>query len=132
MSSKPTPVTQQSLVDAAKKIDLSKLAQRAVGSYDLSQIPADKLEIVAHICLHCALNGPVGTSKDTTFPGLDYKGSIKGVLAGVTNAQWRAIVLVVAESLELSREEVRNSYCVKNFGSVWPLCDKVFTAKKRT
>jgi len=117
----------------------SKITKEAIAStidssvkvLDLNDVPADKLDQLVKIAMHCALNGPVGVDKVATFPGITGQTNIKSVLPTMTSTVWKQFVKIIALQLESYPAEIKNSYCKSKFGQCWPLCDAVFVQKPR-
>jgi len=126
-------IRSSDLVEAINKIDFKVLLQRAVGNLDLDKIPKDKINDIVYMAVHCAMNGPVGVNKPTSWPGnkdLD-NCSIKSKV-DCSNSQWKGFVgLVAGELSSKNPEELKGCYTVMKFGSLWPSCDAVFLAKVR-
>jgi len=122
------PVTEKSIKEGLSKFDFAKVKVQAAKSFDLSEIPDDKLEKVLHIAVHCCLNGPVGVNKDTNFPGLEYKGSIKQLLPTVTSSRWNGFLHIIAKEIPMN-DVTSSCYTVAKFGSFWPFCSGKFTPK---
>jgi hypothetical protein len=126
-------VTQEEVKSAVVKVDIDKLKQRAVGKIELDQIPAEKLNLIVYMAMHCCVNGPVGVNKKTNWPGsdeLDGK-SIKDFLT-CSNSQWKGFCLIVVNTVDKNSPKLQDCYTVKNFGSLWPACDNVFKPKNKT
>jgi len=76
----------------------------------------DKI-IAVTLALHCCLNGPVGTNKETTFPTIG-DGSIKSLLKlDVPNSSWRAFCSIVKKKIDagIDCNQVRQN------GDYWPI-----------
>lgn len=90
----------------------------------LDDLQIDKLIPIA---LHCILNGPVGVNKETEFPVVGL-GSIRAHLGvSISNSQWRATVLPIAEYIMRSpewKEVIEKSQHAHLYGSVWPVAEK--------
>lgn len=123
--------SMEKVKEALGKLDFKVLKKRAVEAFDVRDIPSEHLGKIVHIACHCAMNGPVGVGKTTTFPGLNYNGSIKDLLPDVTNSKWRGFVDEVVRYIPREDEAVRTCYTVLNFKNLWPICDSTFRAKPK-
>jgi len=126
-------VSKDELKKSFDSVDLKLLLVRAAASLELEAVPTDKLDMLVYMATHCALNGPVGVKKSTNFPGKSEWGevSIKGTWDNFTNSTWKTFVGFVVDLMDQNKEEVKNSYCVKNFAAPWPRCDAQFKAKPK-
>jgi hypothetical protein len=86
---------------------------------------------VVYAAVSCAMNGPVGVGKETTFPGHTESYRIKDKWSGVTNSVWKAFVRDVVKHMDENVPEVKGCYTVMKFGQLWPLCDAIFTPKQK-
>jgi hypothetical protein len=124
-------VNLEQLKAAFAKVDLAKLKVRAAAQFDLANVPEKDIDKLVYMATHCALNGPVGVKKRTTWPGSEFgEVSILDILT-VSNAQWKVFVKEVVGLMDLQSKEVKESYTYVKFGSPWPLCDAVFKAKPK-
>jgi len=124
-------VTTEQLKGSFAKVDLAKLKVRAAAKFKLESVPEKELDKLVYMATHCALNGPVGVKKKTTWPGASFgECSIKETF-DVSNAQWREFCKLVVGLMDLQSEEVKTSYCVVHFGSPYPLCASVFKPKPK-
>lgn len=91
---------------------------------DVALLSDSQVDKLVTLSLHCMLNGPVGVNKVTTFPILG-EGSIKSILGvNISNGQWKATVLPIAEHIrgEPGWQVVIGS-CkqVKLTDNIWPI-----------
>jgi len=126
-------VTVEELKASLNKVDLVKLKVRAAAEFKLDSLTTSHLDTLCVMARHCALNGPVGVKVKTTWPGYPDLGtkSIQDVHSAFTAALWKGFVNACNEQLDLNNEQVKTSYCVVKFGSVWPTCEPVFKPKAK-
>lgn len=104
------------------KVSVDKLRTIvSVTDYDLSKVPDDALNKIVQIAIHCCLNGPVGTSKQTNFPGFKDRLTIKDILPGITSSPWRKICDAVAKVLLAKGSLNGLDYNMKKYGGPWPM-----------
>jgi hypothetical protein len=93
---------------------------------DVATLSDNQVDNLVTLSLHCMLNGPVGVNKITTFPLLG-EGSIKSLLGvDLSNGQWKATVLPIAEHITADVEWVevlKESRWRQRFGGVWPVSE---------
>lgn len=91
---------------------------------DITLLSDSQVDTLITLSLHCMLNGPVGVNKHTTFPILG-EGSIKSLLKhDLSNGQWKATVLPLADFVSKSPDwEIVVAACkqVKMNSAVWPI-----------
>jgi len=127
-------VTKDEIKAALSKVDLKQVVAKAKATLDLSKVPSENLEKLVYIATHCALNGPVGADKETTFKGKEKEWKafkINSLWPEFSNAVWKTFVEIIADELDLKNEDVKGSYCVKKYGIPWPKCDLVFKPKPK-
>jgi len=83
-----------------------------------ADIAEGKREQAIIIALHCCLNGPVGTGKQTNFPVVG-AGKIKD-LFGCSNSSWKGFCLLVAQQLTKADPNIDCSQR-RLKGKYWPL-----------
>jgi hypothetical protein len=93
---------------------------------DVTLMSDDQVDNLVTLSLHCMLNGPVGVNKTTTFPLLG-EGSIKTLLnVDISNGQWKATVLPIAERITSDDEWadiLKESRWNQRFGGIWPIAE---------
>jgi hypothetical protein len=130
--SAPTKSTKlEYLRTTVATVDLVEIRKRAGDAFDINDLTEDQIATAIPLALHCCLNGPVGVHKVTIFP-VGGSTSIAGVIPKITNSQWKAFCLLVAKVLDETSIQVKTCYTIVKFGSLWPLCDSVFTPKKKS
>jgi hypothetical protein len=115
------PVTVETVGVLLSKIDLKEMMAGLPVDWDT--IP-DKT-VVLKMAVHCAINGPVGINKLTTFPTMgEGQMSIKSKLGQqpASNSGWKQLVEVVAKAinginptLDCARRRAK--------GDLWPLAE---------
>jgi hypothetical protein len=93
---------------------------------DVTVLSDHQVDTLVTLSLHCMLNGPVGVNKVTTFPLLG-EGSIKTLLGvDVSNGQWKATVLPLAEHISSAVDwqvVLKASKQYKQTAKIWPIND---------
>jgi hypothetical protein len=81
-------------------------------------------ETVLRMAVHCAINGPVGIGKLTTFPTLSGEMSIRSKLnQQASNSGWRSLVRVVAEAINSIKPGLDCNHR-RIHGDLWPIKGK--------
>jgi hypothetical protein len=114
------PVTVETVTTMLASLDLKEMMAGLPVDWD--KIP-DKL-IVLKMAVHCAINGPVGINKMTTFPTMgNTQMSIKSKLGqSASNSGWRQLVAVVAAAINAAQPALD---CARRRakGNLWPLAE---------
>ena len=85
---------------------------------DLTGVSDTDLVEIITMALHCCLNGPVGVRKETTFPTILGKFSIKSKIE-CTNKSWKKFCENVKEQLNKSNPDI-DCFMKEKMGEYWP------------
>jgi hypothetical protein len=88
---------------------------------DWSKVP-DKT-LVIKMAVHCAINGPVGIGKTTSFPTVTGQMTIRSVLGQpASNSGWKKTVEIVAKAINQAHPGLQ---CTRRRmkGDLWPLVE---------
>jgi len=94
----------------------------------LAGLPVDWSKVIDKVtvlkmAVHCAINGPVGIGKTTTFPGLTGERTIRSSLnQPASNSGWKKTVLVVAQAINQLQPTLDCSQR-RQKGNLWPISE---------
>jgi len=124
--------TIAAIISVVTDANIREIKDGSVVTLDLTKVPADKLELLVKMAMHCAMNGPVGVKTATKWPfSGEEELSIKGHCSYMTTGVWKQFCRIVAQELSTKHAElIKGCYTIK-FGGLWPFCDATFIKKVR-